>query len=177
MINETYTAPSGKRVLERDAFDRLLVGHLAVGMRTAIKLTGDLHEAEDTVHDAVVRATRAWESFRGDAKFSTWWLAIVINTWRDRWRQTSRGAQALGLDAPAVGATPAQSAEAGELAVRVAELVSALPPRQREVVVLVTYEGMDIASAAAVLGLNEGNVRTNLSLGRKTLKEKLARYL
>ena len=163
--------------MTRDAFDRLLVQHLPAALRMAVKLTGDVHAAEDVVHDAVVRATGAWQSFRGEAQFSTWWLAIVINVWRDRLRRKPFDGRPLEGDLADRAATPVECAAAGELATHVAELVSGLPPRQREVVVLVTYEGMDIAAAAAVLGLNEGNVRTNLSLGRKTLKEKLTRYL
>ena len=176
-VHETFTATSGKRAVTRDAFDRLLVQHLPAALGMAVKLTGDVQAAEDVTHDAVVRATRAWQGFRGEAKFSTWWLAIVINVWRDHQRRRPWHALPTGVDVPGGAATPGQSAEAGELAVRVAECVSALPPRQREVVVLVACEGQTLAEAAAVLGISEGNVRTNLSLGRKALKEKLARYL
>jgi RNA polymerase sigma-70 factor (ECF subfamily) len=72
---------------------------------------------------------------------------------------------------------PAVAAEAGELAELTAQLVSALPPRQREVLVLIAYESLSAPEAAAVLGISHQNVRTCLHLARERLRQQLAPYL
>ena len=116
-------------------------------------------------------------SFRGDCAFRTWFFRIVANVARDRVRAPP-GAQELIDDPVDSRATSGpQRVLEQETAQRIAQEVSCLPPRQREVLVLVAYENHSIAEAAAVLGATEQNVRTNLHLARARLRERLARHL
>jgi RNA polymerase sigma factor (sigma-70 family) len=48
-----------------------------------------------------------------------------------------------------------------------------LPPRQRQVIYLVTCENMAQADVATILGINESAVKANLSLARKTMRLRL----
>ena len=48
---------------------------------------------------------------------------------------------------------------------------------QREVLVLIAYEGHSIAEAAGVLEISEQNVRTTLHLAREKLRTQLTPYL
>jgi RNA polymerase sigma-70 factor (ECF subfamily) len=73
--------------------------------------------------------------------------------------------------------TPQQMVSGAELGELIARHVSNLPPRQREVLVLVAYEQMLPSQAAAVLGISEESARTNLHHARNTLKRLLAAYL
>ena len=59
----------------------------------------------------------------------------------------------------------------------VAARVSALPPRQREVLVLITYEGLSPRAAADLLGISEASVYSSLHLARQRLRQELAPYL
>ena len=61
----------------------------------------------------------------------------------------------------------------GELRVRVAEAVAALPEKLRLVTVLVAIEEQDLASVARLLELPEGTVKSRLHRARKELAEKL----
>ena len=72
---------------------------------------------------------------------------------------------------------PAELASAADLGERIARLVSALPERQRDVLVLVAYEDLTTFETAAVLETTEQNVRTNLHLARRRLKAQLANVL
>lgn len=162
--------------LNRSAFDRLVLEQLPACQRFAVRLTGDVAEAEEVVQDAMVRASRGWKTFRGQARFQTWLFRIVINAWRDRERPR-RGAEELTEVVDVRLAGPVREAEAEELGEAVARAVSGLPPRQREVVVMIVYERMGIPDVARSLGVTEQNVRTNLHYGRERLREKLRAYL
>ena len=68
------------------------------------------------------------------------------------------------------GTDPAKEVLAGELAERVAGAVSRLPPRQREVLVLIAYEGLSTAEAAVALYATAQNQRTTLHRAREQLR-------
>lgn len=162
------------------AFDRLVVEHLPAALRFAIRLTGDRETAEDLVQDALLRAARGWPAFRGEAAFRTWFSRIVINAFRDRLRRSPLKSMAEEMpdEIPDGGARePLADVLAGELNEVIARHVSALPPRQREVLVLSVYEQFPPAQVAEVLRISEANVYATLHLARQRLKSQLANYL
>lgn len=131
---------AGERPLdEKAALDRLVVEYLPAALRFALRLTGNADEAEDLVQDALVRVARAWSSFRGEAAFRTWLFQIVVNAFRDRLRRPRMDSLDEEVD-DRRGAGPAETALQDELGELVAQKVSGLPPRQREVLVLTMYE-------------------------------------
>jgi RNA polymerase sigma-70 factor (ECF subfamily) len=59
----------------------------------------------------------------------------------------------------------------------IAQHVSALPPRQREVLVMLAYEGFTVEETAQTLGISPGNVHATLHHARVRMREALAAYL
>src|SRR5262249_34549647 len=132
---------------------------------------------EDVLHDAIVRAATRCESFRGESKFTTWLFAIIVNVWRDRLGQRTAALE-LEVEPPDVRSLePIGEIQSAEMAEVVAAKISQLPPRQREVLILVAFEQLGASEAAAVLGISEQNVRVNLFHARARLKQELALYL
>jgi RNA polymerase sigma-70 factor (ECF subfamily) len=166
-------------MVDRQTFDRLMLEHLVAAQRFATRLTGRPDAAEEIVQDALARAAANWESFRGQSAFRTWLFQIVVNVFRDRLRARAGPAALDDANDPADVRTvePIVAMQARELAETVAVCVSSLPPRQREVLVLVAYEQLTTQQAAAVLGITDGNARTTLHLAREALKKRLAPYL
>jgi RNA polymerase sigma-70 factor (ECF subfamily) len=80
-------------------------------------------------------------------------------------------------EALSAGDDPAARVELQEFGTIVAKHVSNLPPRQREVLVLIAFEQLNVSEAANVLNVTEQNVRTNLHLARERMREKLAKYM
>ncbi len=74
-------------------------------------------------------------------------------------------------------ADPALSAMAEELRRYVAQRVSALPPRQREVLVLTFYEGLAAEDVADLLEIEVSCVYANLYQARRRLRTELAPFL
>ena len=66
---------------------------------------------------------------------------------------------------------------ATELEEVVKRKIEALPDRQREVLTLHLYQGLDYHEIASALGCTYDDVKMNLSLARKRLKEELKGYL
>lgn len=176
--NEAARQPGAAMRFEsdRNSFDRQVLEQLPAALRFATKLTGDAAWAEEIVQEALVRAARSWRTFRGDSELRTWLMRIVVNAFRDQLPRRQEPEQLNESLADMRADDPLRSAEAAEQGRLVAAAISSLPPRQREVLVLVTYEQMSAAEAARVLEMTESNVRANLSYARATLKKLLARY-
>ena len=162
--------------LDRPTFDRLVREHMDGALHFAIRLCGDANAAEDLMQDALLRAHRGWQSFRGESKFRTWLFQIIINCFRDRIGRVDRAGELPdAVRDPASGPlAEAQSRELGEI---VAAEVCRLAPRQREVLVLSAYEGMEHREIAAALAMTEQNVRVTLHLARERLKERLRKHM
>jgi RNA polymerase sigma-70 factor, ECF subfamily len=165
------------RSSEERELDRLVSEHLTAALRFATRLTGDVDRAEDVLQESLVRVARSWKTFRREAEFRTWLFRIVINMSRSRSAAAAKrpGALPEGL-ADARAADPARSAQDRELAELIAERVSALPERQREVMVLTSFESLSVKEAAALLDITEANVHSTLAVARARLSKELAPY-
>jgi len=162
---------------DRRDLDRLVSSHLPETLRFATRLTGNPDRAEEVVAEALVRVARSWESFRGEARFRTWLYRIVINVFRDGFAARAR-TEPLEDDPPDPRSPdPASQAWVSELGELVADRVSSLPPRQREVLVLIAYEGLSPAEVARLLGISEANVHSTLHVARGRLRRQLGPLL
>ena len=174
----------GAKVLEvmgqignRALFEKLALANLDSATRVAHRLTGNQDLADELVQETMLRAVRNWESFRHQSEFKTWLYRIMINAFRDQLRRKPK-VDFVEVD-PSQYLSSANSAEsnveAKELGEIVAELIAKLPQRQREVLVLTTYESLTNEQIAKTLNINVANVHANLSTARKKLKEWLAK--
>jgi RNA polymerase sigma factor (sigma-70 family) len=162
---------------EKASLGQIFSAHLSELLRFATRLTGNPHAAEEIVGEAMVRAVRSWNTFRSDAQAVTWLKRIVINAFRD-WLAAKTVPEPIDADFPDPRETdPAAHAVAGELGRLIAARVSALPPRQREVVVLICYEGLSVEEVAKLLDIRESNVHATLHAGRRSLRISLASHL
>ncbi len=160
--------------------NRLVLEHVPQALRFATRLTGRTDVAEEVVQEALYRAARSLHTFRGESQFRTWLFRIVIHAFRDRLKAsaTAHRHQELTEDVPdCVTPDPTAAVLAEELRAAVAQRVSALPRRQREVLVLVAYEGMSVRQTAELLGISQSCVHVNLYHARKRLKAELGPYL
>lgn len=157
--------------MDRRTVDRLVVEHLPAALRFAQRLTGDSHIAEDVVQEALCRVLRQWHCFRGESQFGTWLLGIVVNVDRDRRRRQRHVIPLPREDVVDTTAQPPVLAAAEELSRRIRSAIDELPPRQREVTLLMLGERLSASQAAEVLGISEANVHTCLHLARKRVAQ------
>jgi RNA polymerase sigma-70 factor, ECF subfamily len=164
---------------DRELLNRLVLEHVPDALRLVIRLGGSHDLADEVVQEALYRMARRAHTFRGEAQFRTWFFRIVLNALADHYRNAARRGEQDCLEevADPRAAEPGAALEAGELSELVARRVSELPPRQREVLVLVTYHGLSPREVAAVLDISESNVHAQLHYARARLRAELAPYL
>ena len=129
----------------------------------------DPYLAEDAVQDALLRAYRAWPSFRGDSTELTWLTGIAINVCRSYLRSPwkRRRVAAEAMDGLLAG---------GELRLpddTLPRAIMALPRKYREVVLLHYYQELKAREIAALLGLSVSGVTVRLARARAQLKDAL----
>ncbi len=158
----------------QENLDDLIRGHIPAALQFAVRLTGHRQDAEDVVQEALLRAAKSYDSFRHASSFRTWLARIIINVHRTR---SSQRRKTTPLDEGGfVSQQPSaeQHAEAHETNALLLQLVDELPERQREVLVLLTWENHSVAEASEVLGITPQNVYASLSAARTQLKKRLA---
>ena len=167
---------------ENSAFEDLVRRHMRDAVGFCLRLTGDRSSAEELSQDGFVLAYRHLRDFRGESSFRTWVYRILVNLNRDRLRRRSREDRRMEkLRQDAADAPPPEGPDAGSRAVELETLIRArvaeLPDRQREVLVLHVYQGLDYRAIAAALDCSYDDVKMNLSLARKRLREDLRERL
>ena len=78
-----------RRVAERDeaAFDLLVARYQGRAYRLAWSMVRDAEDARDLSQEAFLRVYRTAGSFRGDARFSTWFYRVLVNLCLDHRRR------------------------------------------------------------------------------------------
>ncbi|GEN80048.1 SigE family RNA polymerase sigma factor [Actinotalea fermentans] len=127
----------------------------------AALLTGDRGEAEDLVHDALVRTFARPRRFPSLNAADAYVRRAIATTYVDHGRARGRWLTLLPRLAGATAATEADVA--GRLDLRAA--LARLPRRQRACVVLRFYEDLTVPDIADALGVSDGAVKRYLSDG------------
>ena len=129
-------------------------------------------EVEDLVQEALFRAFRKLEGWRGEASFRSWLFAIAGNVLRDEVRRR-KGRQVLSLEDRDLPdrADPHADFAATEVEEGLRRGIAALPRLQREVFLLRTQQGSGYAEIAAALGTTLGAARVHYHHAVKRLKE------
>ncbi len=165
------------RAGDPSAFGALFDAHAAVIYRHAVRITGDWALAEDVVSLTFLEAWRLRARLNpvGDS-LRPWLLGIATNVLRNISRAARRHRHALSR-VPVHETVPDFSddlvgrvVDAEELAAAHAALAT-LRPREREVLALCVWEGLDYQAAALALGVPVGTVRSRLSRARTRLRE------
>ena len=158
-----------------EAFDLLLGRYESKIFGLCCSLLRNSAQAEDAAQESLVRIWKSLESFDGRAALSTWMYTIARNrcfTAIERRRdEDSLSDAAVAQAAERVSAVPA--AEPDDHLAVLRELVDALPERFRRTLSLFYYEDRSINEVAAMLGVPEGTVKTNLFRGRALLLKRL----
>ncbi len=146
--------------------------------------------AEELAQEVFLRVYRSRETYRAEARFSTWLYRIATNLGVNHARDTrhERNASTIYLDETdsETGTTPdvADSTPGAEAEMlrrerlnAIRQHVLALPERQKMAVLMHKYEGMDYKQIGDVLKLSESATKSLLFRAYQTLRERLKEFV
>ncbi|MGW1780423.1 SigE family RNA polymerase sigma factor [Streptomyces sp. NPDC002143] len=162
------------RKQDRDTeFQAFVVGRWPRLMRTAFLLTGEQHAAEDLVQSTLEQVYVAWHRVGAADEPEAYVRRVMINAHARKYRRKLRELLAPRDD----GSGPAHEvADTGDLIARaddrhtLLKALAALPPRQREAVVLRYWEDLTETQTAEAMGCSVGTVKSNAAKGIAKLR-------
>jgi RNA polymerase sigma-70 factor (ECF subfamily) len=156
---------------DRGALERLLARYDRYVFGVALLTLGHRRDAQDAAQEALIKAMRGLQGFKGESSFDTWLYRVTVNTCRDLQRRQARRPEAPLEAVPPVEAEggPLQATLEREHRHAIWEAVQELEPALREVVVLHYYLDLPGAEIAQVTGSPVGTVYWRLHQAREAL--------
>ena len=140
-------------------------------LRTAYLLTGDVHAAEDLTQTTLAKVYLAWDRVSAAQSVDAYARKIMVNEHTSMWRRLWRHREVVSDTS--THEVPVAATEYDGVGAALWEAVTALPERQRAVVVLRYYEQLSEKEAAEALGVSLGTVKSQASRALDTLRSRL----
>ena len=171
-------------------FDFLIQKYRKPIINFMYRMTRNQAVAEELAQEVFLRVYRSRETYRAEARFSTWLYRIATNLGVNQARDTrhERAASTVYLDEAdsETGTTPDVADSTPDVESRllrdermaaIRDHVMALPERQRMAVLMHKYEGMDYSQIGEVLKLSESATKSLLFRAYQTLRDKLKGFV
>jgi RNA polymerase sigma-70 factor (ECF subfamily) len=151
------------------AFEDLLRLHEPQVARTAYRLLGRTHDAQDATQEVFLRLHRHLHSLAPGSNVPAWLYRVTVNVCRDILRRRTPFC-AIDRDFAAATPSPEHLTEHEQRKRLVAEALQYLTPQERECITLHDIEGLPTRDVAIAAGCSEVTVRSHLSSGRARLR-------
>ena len=158
---------------EETPFEQAMRRHERLVLVTALRLLGNLPDAQDAAQEVFLRLYRNRGMLQSPA-LAGWLYRVTVNVCHDVRRR--RPEAAAEWDGPAEAPNPQQQMVEAERR-RVLEMsLRALPEKERAALVLRDLEGLSTAEVAEILGSSEATVRSQISKARVKVRDFVERY-
>lgn len=156
-----------RRVAEgnREAMSPLLRRYASSLLTFICRMTGDRHRAEELFQEAFLAVWQNRRRYEHPRPFRPWLFGIAANKCRADFRTAQDLPEPLSewLEPPATHEpSPVEAAIRSETATMVAAAVATLPPKQRAVLVLRLWNGLDYAEIAQAMQRTEATIRSQM---------------
>jgi RNA polymerase sigma-70 factor, ECF subfamily len=199
-LRAAYTMTIGERMLirrlqQRDerAFVEVVRLYQHKVYNLVYRMIGSQQEAEDIAQEVFVTVFKSIDSFRGEAKFSTWLYRIAANHCKNRMKYLGRRHSKATGELNEAAEREAQDAQPSsirphvdgpdavleglELERSVQTAIAELEPEHRALVILRDVEDLTYEEISSITGLELGTVKSRLHRARLALKEHMAKLL
>jgi len=183
-----------KRLRDRDerAFRELLETHRDRVYNITFRMLGNRAEAEDVAQEVFITVFKTIDTFREEAKFSTWLYRVAVNHCKNRIKYLARrhdrdqdeldeaaanDATAAAVTAPRPSPRPDKALEGAQTEQMLQEAIAELDEEHRVLVVLRDVEDLSIEEICEITGLPDGTIKSRLHRARMALRKKLQRHL
>ena len=169
------------RAGDRVAVDQLVQEYQPQLFRLALSILDDgsqngSADAQEVTQDALLAALRSLDSYRGEAKLSTWLYSITVNLCRNHIRTRQRRERVRNLferlttpieDAPS---QPEDVIIRKQADFSLFSIVQSLNEKHRLPVILRYYHDCSVAEIAQILDIPEGTAHSRLNTARKKVR-------
>jgi RNA polymerase sigma-70 factor (ECF subfamily) len=180
-----------RRLRDRDerAFRELVETHRDRVFNITYRMLGDRAEAEDVAQEVFISVFKTIDTFREEAKFSTWLYRVTVNHCKNRIKYLARrhdrdrdeldetSHETNGAAGVPRHVQPDRALEGAQLEVLLQEAIAHLDDDQRVVVVLRDVEDLSIEEICDITGLPDGTVKSRLHRARLVLRKRLQRHV
>lgn len=176
-----------ERLKKRDeaAFNQFVLLYQQRVYSLLARMLGNREEARDVAQDVFLSVFKNIDSFRGDAKLSTWLYRVAVNHCKNRIKMLDRRSarkhdvidevrEGAVSDGGVLGGRPArpdEAAQGNELERAVRKALASLDEEHRSLIVLRDLEGLAYEEIVTITGLPDGTVKSRLHRARAALKE------
>jgi len=156
------------------AFDELMRFHEGRVFAVCLRMLRDREAALDATQETFITVFRKVDRFAGRSAFSTWLYRVAVNTCHDTLRRLHRTrAEALPENADPADPGALDEFDSADLRPTIASALTELPAEFRSAVVLCDAEGLSLQTAAEILEIPIGTVKSRLFRGRRLLADAL----
>lgn len=159
---------------EEGAVRELVDSYASSLRRYLFSMVKNDQNAEELSQDVLLHFLNGLASFRGECSIKTYLFRIAHNLALNHLSSATARYETLPGDLPRVavdGKSPQGIVQAGERAKALTDALSRLPPRQRAVVTLKTWQDFTFKEIASVLSLKVGTVKAHYFFGIRNLKK------
>ncbi|MEU8296528.1 SigE family RNA polymerase sigma factor [Micromonospora sp. NPDC048909] len=160
----------GNRDPLEEEFREFVAARSGALLRTAYLLTADWATAEDLLQTALTKTYLAWKRLGGIEAIEPYARRVMVNTSTSWWRRRWHGERPTEVLPERAAADEIEQQLDRDVLWR---HLSALPTRQRAVLVLRYYEDMSEAQTAALLDISPGTVKSQTSRALATLRKRM----
>lgn len=174
------------QVGDREAFRKLVEIYQRQLFAFAYDLTGNFQDAEDLSQEVFLKMWRKLDTFRKEAKLSSWLYRIAMNTFIDRSRGKNARVHKMKDDLEDLKLAkadyrdgepfmnPEAQVEANWMQEQVKRALDALTPKERVIFTLRLYQDLKMSDISDRLGVTTGTVKSLLFRATKKLQKELS---
>jgi len=162
-----------------DSFEELVRRYQRPIAAYVYRMVGDYEAALDLTQEVFIKVYNSLARYRSEYKFSTWIYRIAHNAAIDYLRRTGPRTQELETEdgyarpIPSGSMTPEQESERKERRAEIEDVVRALPPAYRELIILRHGHDLSYDEIAEVTGLPLGTVKNRIFRAREAMRSPL----
>lgn len=155
-------------------FTRIIKDNEGVIFKITTIYTDSFEDQKDLYQEIVYQLWKAYDSFRGDAKISTWMYRVALNTAITRLKKEKRRGNSVGIDQVVLKQTDNYDTAFEEKLKVLYNHIRMLNDLEKGLILLL-LEGKKYEEIALITGLTSSNVGTRISRIKQKLKNQIVK--
>jgi RNA polymerase sigma-70 factor (ECF subfamily) len=149
----------------------------------AFRMLGNEDQAKDVVQETMVTIWQKLKKIKSAEVYKTWIYRVVVNKCYDVMRKRKKNPEFIADEqtwrviSNRISEGPSAALENGETSKIIGILTERLSSKQKAVFVLSDLEGLSNDEVSEITGISKSAVKANLYHARKSISEKVEKYL